>query len=99
MIIVLRSIMPAVVGLAAVARDAEVLVVPGRIIRRAISRGALIMITDAETVRYALWKSGGSGIIQHTDGRVRVDPLRIVSSVVSRSEEHTSELQSRGHLV
>src|SRR5437870_8149569 len=39
-----------------------------------------------------LWLSGGEPTLRH-------DVSQIVDMFVSRSEEHTSELQSRGHLV
>ena len=45
------------------------------------------MISDAEAIWDALWKSCGNGIIQQTDGCVRVDPLRKVSIVVSILDE------------
>ncbi len=98
MVIVVRTVMAAVIGLAAVSRNAEELVVCSRIVRRTIAGRALIMIAHAETIRYALRKSGGNGIIQSTDGRVRVVPLRIVSIVVSVLDD-VSQSDDKGNVV
>src|SRR5207253_10657936 len=50
-------------------------------------------------VPLAIASSGGSPKPSYSDGNTNTPARRYMTARVSRSEEHTSELQSRGHLV
>src|SRR3712207_6991595 len=49
--------------------------------------------------KLAKWKSSGAEASQSALSRLKAADLTISSSVAPRSEEHTSELQSRQYLV
>src|SRR5690625_6712306 len=67
--------------------------------------GANVVVSDidekrGEKVAAAIKQEGGNAIFVKADVASAEDNQRLVQEAVkARSEEHTSELQSRGHLV